>query len=58
MKIVADSKKKLVQDKKEKNIRIRPVSSGTYAGASRPFSGISAISAKSKVTTMTQQELG
>mmetsp|Transcript_12234 Transcript_12234/g.10535 ORF Transcript_12234/g.10535 Transcript_12234/m.10535 type:complete len:133 (-) Transcript_12234:548-946(-) len=50
MKIVSESKKKLTSaDSKKKNMMIRPLSGNLY-GSARPFSGISAISTKSKGT--------
>lgn len=52
MRLVSDTKRKFNQDKKAKNILIRPFSSS--AGANRPFSGISAISSKSKQNFPTQ----
>jgi hypothetical protein len=57
MKIVQESKKKLTSaDSKKKNMMIRPLSGNLYAPSTRPFSGISAISAKSKNTMYSTQD--
>ena len=51
---LVEAKKKLL-DSKKKNILIRPMSSTNF-GINRPFSGISAISVKSKETMASQQD--
>jgi hypothetical protein len=57
MRIVQESKRKLTSaDSKKRNMLIRPLSGNLYAPSTRPFSGISAISTKSKNTLYSTQD--
>jgi hypothetical protein len=54
LKMALESKKKMFAEKQKRNILIRPMSTHNLgSSAHRPFSGISAISGKSKLTTAT-----